>query len=264
MKISSNKIRSLKDSNDMVSEIVGTVLILGITIAIISTLYTIVLAYPSPSDSPFVDLVATVEGDTIIIEHRGGDGLGFETKVTIIIDDQIDEFTIDEQNYLDAEAKMNNRWNVGERLVIPFVYSLNYSEAEITVIDESNIIVLKGILDISPGCDIGLMIEGSGGSSQYFNFIAKNYRSDIDSTVASIQITFPDGVTYIPPGPGIPPGTTFDNETNIWYIESFSVGNNLTLELLINEVPPGMIVKSELISSNPMDINCANNIAIYP
>ncbi len=254
-----DSIKIFKDSNEMVSEIVGTVLILGITIAIISMLYTVVLAYPAPGDSTFVDLVGTVEGDNIIIEHRGGDALGFGTKVIITIDDETDKFTIGEEDYLDPKAKMDNRWNVGESLEYKFNYSLNYSEAEITVIDEYNTIVLKGILDISPGCDIGVMIECDEGSAPDLSVSAMNYRSDIDTVVdVSIEITLPEGLSCLHFNE--PSGTTYNSLTGIWYIESFPIGGHITLGMNIMGEFQDVPAKVELLSSTPMDINPDNNI----
>lgn len=148
MKRIKESIRKFKDSNYMVSEIVGTALILIIAVAAISSLYSTVLSYPSPSDPSFVNLVGMVEGNNIIIEHRGGDALSLGTKVRIEIGDDTKEFTVVE--YLDDKAKENNQWNIGERLVYEYDnYSPRCSEAEITVIDESNTIIMKGTLDIS-------------------------------------------------------------------------------------------------------------------
>lgn len=258
MKRIRESIKIFKNSNEMVSEIVGTVLILGITVGIISMLYTIVLAYPSPSDSTFVDLVGTIEGDNIIIEHRGGDALGFGTKVIIKIDDETDEFSIAENDYLDPMAKMDNRWNVGERLECPFIYSLDYSEAEITVIDECNTIVLKGILDISPGCDIGVMFDSEPGASDpeklFIN--ATNYRSDIDTTDVSIKITLDGGLFPHKEDVSKTVGK-YEPTTGIWHITDFPIE---TLKLYICEELQDVIAKVELLSSTPTDINPLNNI----
>lgn len=259
MKRFRDSIKIFKNSNEMVSEIVGTALILGITVAVISMLYTVVLAYPAPGDSTFVDLVGTVEGDNIIIEHRGGDALGFGTKVIITIDDETDEFTIGETDYLGPKAKMNNRWNVGESLEYQFNYSLNYSEAEITVIDEYNTIVLKGILDIIPVCDIGVMVDGEGGTGHLdFTVTAINYRSDIETTDVSIEITLPEGLFF--PLFNLPEGFTCDLSTGIWHIENFPRGTTITLEMNLRgefQDDPAIV---ELLSSTPTDINPDNNI----
>ena len=147
MKRIKESIKKFKDSKDMVSEIVGTALILIIAVAAISSLYSTVLSYPSPSDPSFVNLVGMVEGNNIIIEHRGGDALSLGTKVRINIGEETIEFIIADVDYLDDKAKENNQWNIGERFVYP--YSLGCSEVEITVIDESNTIIMKGTLDIS-------------------------------------------------------------------------------------------------------------------
>jgi len=251
-------IKKFKNSNEMVSEIVGTALILGIAVAVVSMLYTVVLAYPAPSDSTFVDLVATVEGDNIIIEHRGGDALGFGTKVMITINDETEEFTIEETDYLDPIAKMDNRWNVGERLEYSFTYSLESSKAEITVIDEYNTIVLNGVLDITPGCDIGVMFDGETDGSGLTNLFvsATNYRSDIDITDVSIKITLPVGLFFLP-NPQ-PPGTAYDSGTGIWQITNFPMGTPLKMQILgVIQDDPAIV---ELLSSTPVDINPDNNI----
>ena len=83
MKSWGNNIRKLKDSNEMVSEILGTVLLFGIVVAIFSTMYVSVVSYPTPGPSVFVNLVGTVEGKNIIIQHRGGDALSLNTKFQI-------------------------------------------------------------------------------------------------------------------------------------------------------------------------------------
>ena len=70
MKKWKKNIRRFKDSNNMVAEIIGTVLLLGIAVAIFSTLYVVVFAYPFPTSSPNVTLIGTIEGSNIIIEHH--------------------------------------------------------------------------------------------------------------------------------------------------------------------------------------------------
>jgi len=85
MKKWKKNIRSLKDSNNMVAEIIGTVLLLGIAVAIFSTLYVVVFAYPFPTSSPNVILIGTIEGSNIIIEHPSGEALSLDTEIPITI-----------------------------------------------------------------------------------------------------------------------------------------------------------------------------------
>lgn len=193
-------IRSLKDSNDMVAEIVGTVVLLGIAVAIFSTLYATVLSYPSPSHSTFVNLVATIEGNNIIIEHRGGQALSLDTKVTIAIGDLTKYITIGDENFLGYEAKKDNQWNVGERLVIPFDYNLSNRQAKITVMDEkSNSMVMIGTINITPESDIGIHVSVNNqnptvGTEVVFTINVTNYKGDMNTTGVIVQFILPKGL----------------------------------------------------------------------
>jgi len=131
----------------MISEIVGTALILVIAVAVISALYTVVLANPSPIASSYVSLVGMVDGETILIEHCGGKALGMETLLKINYNNGvIDEYTIADSDFLDDEAKKDNLWTIGEQLVYPYSFG---SAIEITVIDQYNTIIFNGVLDIN-------------------------------------------------------------------------------------------------------------------
>ena len=191
--------RKIKDSNEMVSEVVGTVLLFGIVVAIFSTMYLSAVSYPTPSPSIFVNLVGTVEGNNIIIEHRGGDALSLNTKFHITIGNKTSIIPIGEKNYLDSEAKKDKQWNVGERLVYPFEYNLSHRQAEIMAIDEkSNSLMMIGTLDISPESDVGIKVtvdneSQSVGSDVTFTITVTNYRGDMNTTgiiVQYILITF--------------------------------------------------------------------------
>ena len=142
--------RRFTTANDMVVEIVGTVLLLGITIAVLSTAYATVFSYPAPSSIPHVNLLGTIEGDAILIEHRGGDALSLKTRITFSIGNTPpDSITVGEGNYLKEEAKRDKLWNVGEQLIYPLGHQPNQTSAEICVVDpESNALIFIGTLDI--------------------------------------------------------------------------------------------------------------------
>ena len=186
--------RSLKESNDMVSEIVGTVVLLAVVVICSSTMYAIVLSNPSPQDPNCVNLVGTVEGNNIVIEHRGGDPLGLDTNVFITIGNETKKITIGDENYLDEAAKLDKQWNVGERVVFPFDYDINISEADVSVSDkESSSLVLLGTIDITPECDIGLIQTVDDqtpyvGDTVNLTIKATHYRGDMDDTKVRIII----------------------------------------------------------------------------
>ena len=156
MKRWGKNIRCLKDSNDMVAEVIGTVVLLGITVAFFSTLYVIALSYPFDTSEPNPTIVATVEGNNIIIEHRGGNELSLETKIVTDIGDETFSMTVGE---LLIDSNGNDKWNIGEKLAYQFNYSLNLLEADVISIDvESSEVILLGTLDVHPECDIGIEI----------------------------------------------------------------------------------------------------------
>lgn len=152
----------LKKANDGVSEILSTVLLLGMAISFFSLLCITVLSYPSSSHSPSANLVGTIEikeeyievegkegkyieRACILIEHRGGEALSLDTKVIITIGDSMPE-TITVRDEIDDEAKEDNLWGIGEW----FTYQdpdISGKQVEITVVDvESNSIIMTGSL----------------------------------------------------------------------------------------------------------------------
>ena len=132
MKIWGKKIKSLKDSNDVVSEIVGTILLLSIVVVVFSTLYSTTLSYPFSPAPPNTSLVGTVDGSTIVIEHRGGDSLSLDTKISITINNSKDDILARD---LSVDFNGDGLWNIGESLIYPFEYDINHTVAEIMAVD---------------------------------------------------------------------------------------------------------------------------------
>ena len=257
-------IRRFKDSNNMVAEIIGTVLLLGIAVAIFSTLYVVVFAYPFPTSSPNVTLIGTIEGSNIIIEHHSGEALSLDTE--LLIGGPKNSFIV--RDFLDDESKSDGVWNIGERIVYPFKYNISCTHVEIMTVDiESNSLVLMGTLDIHPECDVGVKytIDNHSlmvGNTKPFNITATNYRGDINETGIKINITLPDGFTYIYDNAekGI-----YDDTTGIWNISNLVVGESVTLMIdTIDEVGfsvplTGGIAK--IVSSTLIDVNPTNDVA---
>lgn len=239
------KIRNFKDSNEMVSEIVGTVLLLGITVAIFSSLYVMVFSYPSPPSPTFVNLVGTVEGSSIIIEHRGGEPLSLETKVVLTIGDEIVDITVGDGNYLDGEAKKDNQWNVGERVVYPFEYNSSCTTAELLAVDgKSSSVVMIGTLDIRPECDIGVEISVDDpfpeiGDNVAFTIKVNHYRGDMTGTDIQIEYILPEGLTHIT---NTSSHGNYNDETGIWSFGDLAVGESATLTIIAT------VTSAEIIS----------------
>jgi uncharacterized repeat protein (TIGR01451 family) len=228
------KIRKIKDSNEMVSEILGTVLLIGIVVAIFSTMYVSVVSHPNPEPSSYAHLVATIEGNNIIIEHRGGDALSLNTKLQITIGNKITNLTIGEKSYLDNESKKDKLWNLGERVVFPFEYNLSYCEAQISAVDRnSNSLIMMGSLDITPESDVGLKVTVDNEFPKILDYVTftitvTNYRGDLDYTGVIVQYILPKGLTY---KSSYSTQGTYDKSTGNWNVGELEVCKSGTLTI---------------------------------
>lgn len=221
-------IKNLKNSENAVSEVVGTILLLGIAVSIFSIVYAGVLSVTLDSSEPNLRLVATVEGKNIIFEHRGGDELSFDTKITIVIEDETIIKTVGE---LITDTNEDGLWNIGERLAYPFNYSLSQLEADVTSIDiGGNRIVLDGTLNINAECDIGIEISVDNlfpdiGDNVEITIKAVHYSGDITATDIQAEYILPEGLTYVT---NTSSQGSYNDETGIWDVGDIIVGGSAT------------------------------------
>jgi len=140
-----------KRADEAVSEIVGTILLLGITVSLFSVICVIVLSYPFSPSSPSASLVGMVAEDYLLIEHRGGKALDLGTKVSLTIGDNMSKIVI-VGDYLNIESKVDNRWDIGEW----FVYQdsdIKEKKVGIAVVDvESDSVILIETFQGKEGC----------------------------------------------------------------------------------------------------------------
>jgi len=98
-----------------VSEVVGVVLLLGMTLMLFAVLNFNVFQFSYVSSVPSVNLIGTIDktNNMIIIEHNGGESLEGTTDIIIIIGSntypsKTSDLLIDINN--------DNKWNLGETL----------------------------------------------------------------------------------------------------------------------------------------------------
>jgi len=151
-------IMKIKRTDDAVSEIVGTVLLLLIVVAVFSGIYIIVLTPPSDTPQPFVTIVGKVEemdgvvenlgnldetADVVLI-HRGGESISLDSKILMTIGSTIVDMTVG--NCLDAKSKEDGAWTIGEQIVYPIGNEI-YLHVEITIVDvESDSVIFMGVV----------------------------------------------------------------------------------------------------------------------
>ncbi len=239
MKLWGKNVRSLRNSNEMVSDLVGTMVLLAISVVIFSSLYGMVLSYPFASDPATVTIIGTIDGNNIILEHRGGEALGLETTIPITIAGE--KLLIDGRipTVLDLliDSNGDGLWNIGERLVCNFTYDPAKLEADVMAIDvESNSLVLTGTLDIHPESDVGIKVVVDDqfpfvGNTTTLTITAANYRGDMGATGVEIQCVLPENLVYV--GNSSSRGT-YDHIAGIWYIDNLAVGESATINITAN------------------------------
>ena len=149
-----DRIKSIKKSNFAVSEILGSMLLLSISVALFSTAYATLLT-PEPDISlPSVYLEASIKDNKLVIEHLGGEDIDYEANI-ILTNNSGNSTTLIAKDYLEEE-EVNNKWNIGERFIcdlndfasLPDFCFTRYEELSIQVIDvESHNTVMMGFLN---------------------------------------------------------------------------------------------------------------------
>jgi hypothetical protein len=130
----------MKRANKAVSEMVGTILLLAMSVSFFSIVYISILTIYPLSSSPSVNLICSVEDNNFTLEHRGGKTLDLNTKFIIKIDSSINNFTAGD--YLSIESKDDGVWNIGERVVYP-VGDITNKKVSLSVVDiESNSVIM--------------------------------------------------------------------------------------------------------------------------
>jgi hypothetical protein len=132
-------------SKQAVSEVIGVVLLLGMTVLLYVVLNSNVSTFSFSSPAPIVNLIGTIDkaNNIIYVEHNGGESLEGSTNIRI---------TIGTNTYLkytsDLLIDVNNdyKWNFGEIIQFSFKgIDVTGKYIQVTVVD-SNAILLSAVL----------------------------------------------------------------------------------------------------------------------
>jgi len=256
-KITNKHLISIPHDNHAISEIMGTILLLGIIVILASGIYYVVLSSPLPDQHPKVNLVATLQGDNIIITHKGGhpissDAVIYRNDTMIRVSDYITD----------------GQWNIGEQIIIQSNFNLSKNETQqagIKVIDTTNnIISLIGTIDTQPKspptCDIDInmtdMTPNNADHYQILLTIANEHHSVPARNIITL-IEYPNSFF----------NTTFhynfgnyDSDVKTWFIPVLYPNQKASFTIRTSNIDSGLhIVTSTLQSCNPMDINPEND-----
>lgn len=230
-----------KDNKKAVSEIMGVLIILFMTVIAFSALYYSVLSDEGPAEQTFVKINGFVEGTNIVLEHQGGEVISEDAIISFSLPDE--KITGEISNFL-QDKNDDGRWNVGERLVKNFTYNLDmldeYTVANVTAVDtESNSIEFLGPVSFHPVSDAGIEMKlyDLNGPPIEINDVIQiiievtSYGGDVAGS-GGVKVTYniPNGLSYedsfSPSGHG-----SYNNETGLWNVGNVLVGQPASIQI---------------------------------
>jgi hypothetical protein len=135
--------------NEAVSEVLGTLLLIGIGVSLFVLLAIVTFSMPSVffSDTPpSVNIIGRIEGNSVVFEHHGGESMPLDTEITVMFAET--PVVMKVGDVLDSASKADGEWNIGEKIVIlnnnP---NLPIMQISVTITDKaSNTVVMRGVL----------------------------------------------------------------------------------------------------------------------
>src|SRR4030042_4151089 len=137
-------IKKIKNNkNFAVSEVIGTVLLLGISVTLFSIVYVLLLSNPLSPPTPTSNIVYSFDNKNLTLTNIGGKPLATNTQVKILINNEFYK-SYKVGDYLEANE---SNWEIGKQLT--FDLSENITDVdylvEVQVIDvNSNSIIIMG------------------------------------------------------------------------------------------------------------------------
>ena len=235
--------------NTAVSEIVGEILMLLLVTSTFGVMYYHVSSIPPPSNPPNVTIVGRLEGNTLVLEHKRGDPLSLDTKITLRMITMNETFVV--KDYLDANARKDGVWNIGESVIYPFPYNLSniqsYFATNVNTIDlESNSLVFYATLDVYPETDLSVTITADNmhpaiGSKVNFTICVTNPEGGAPAKNIEILNLLSKNFSYFS---NITADGAYDHNTGIWSIPSLQIGETtcliITAIAVLSSVPTQM------------------------
>jgi uncharacterized repeat protein (TIGR01451 family) len=219
-------------TNLAVTEIVGTIIMLGIATSTMSVMYYQVVSAPTPDPVPIVEISGKIDDNNIIVTHQCGVPLDLDTELNLNIGGIQKSFKV--RDFLDSKSKEDGVWGFSEKVVYPLEYDFDYSEyptIDFNIFDKgSNSILMTGIKRVNPTCDLGITITVDNlNPKEYekviFTIIVTNY-GNVNASGASIEFLLPEGLTY---NSSTLAQGSYDKSTGIWDIGQLLKGESVNM-----------------------------------
>lgn len=225
-------------NNNAVTELVGSILLLGIIASTIGIIYYNFLSIPPPVNPPNVSIIGYIENNNLILEHQKGDSLPLDTTITINM--YIENVTFLVENYLDTNATKDGKWNIGEKIIYPLPFTIqniqSYFSSYIHIVDkESNSLIFIGTLEVYPETDIGINVTcdnlfPSIGSMVNFTIIVENYQGGTPARDIEIYNLLPKNLFLVN---STSSRGLYNPGTGIWNISYLESGESASLTISV-------------------------------
>ena len=138
-----------KRANNAISEIIGTMLMLGISVSLFSVVYISVLTVPYSPPTPSANIIYQIDDGNIILSHYGGKALNLDTEIVMRVDGQPVD-SISAGDYLYNDFNGDGLWSVGEKVVFSYESFVSGGEQiEVNILDiGSNSLVMTGEIQV--------------------------------------------------------------------------------------------------------------------
>lgn len=154
-------------SNHATSEVLATVLLLGITIVLFGFLNYVVFSFSFEPSAPSVSLTGSISADetynNITIEHNGGESLDGTTEIIITVGAITNKSSVQDIIHGTPDWKLislkndknSDKWDFGETIHFNSRYDLTTTYIQASVMDPStNTLILSVILQQGPATSV--------------------------------------------------------------------------------------------------------------
>ncbi len=233
-------LKKIKRKDTAVSEVLGTILLLVISVSLFSTIYVTIFSIEVESSTPAVDIIGTIDENMLILEHRGGVSLSLDTEIILDFNGSSREsIKLDNGDYLDDGYKNDGKWDIGERVTYP-LSSLNdfmrFDPVDVMVVDKkSSSVVMMGTVTEARVADIKVKMSVSDtepfiGDDIIISINISNYKGPSDAKNISIKYLLPGYLTYKNSDPS---QGNYNNETGIWEVGNITAGSVAIINITV-------------------------------
>lgn len=147
--------RGTRYPKQAVSEVIGVVLMLGITITLFALLNYSVFSFSFDAAPPAVNLIGTIDktNEVIYVEHNGGASLDGNIKVIVEIGSDVYENTINDilsgmdSKWELTDVNSDSKWNFPETVRFESPVAITGKYIQVKVVDPAaNMILLSVVL----------------------------------------------------------------------------------------------------------------------